>query len=72
MTNRPEYLAIWLGISRVGAVVALLNINLTGPSLAHCIDVVIAEIFNYRRGTGRSVRNAVPHLSSAPAIWTHG
>ena len=29
MPNRPEYLAAWLGITRVGGVVALLNTNLT-------------------------------------------
>ena len=40
MPNRPEYLAIWLGITRVGGVVALLNTNLVGASLAHCIDIV--------------------------------
>ena len=40
MPNRPEYMAIWLGITRVGGVVALLNTNLAGPSLAHCIDIV--------------------------------
>ena len=39
MPNRPEYMAIWLGITRVGGVVALLNTNLDGPSLAHCINV---------------------------------
>ena len=36
MPNRPEYLAIWLGITRVGGVVSLLNTNLNGASLAHC------------------------------------
>jgi fatty-acyl-CoA synthase len=40
MPNRPEYMAIWLGITRVGGAVALLNTNLTGPSLAHCINIV--------------------------------
>jgi fatty-acyl-CoA synthase len=40
MPNRPEYLAIWLGITRVGGVVALVNTNLRGPSLAHCINIV--------------------------------
>ena len=39
MTNRPEYLAIWLGITSIGGVVALLNTNLVGPSLAHCINI---------------------------------
>src|SRR5438477_3163116 len=38
MPNCPEYMAIWLGITRVGGVVALLNTNLTGSSLAHCIN----------------------------------
>ena len=40
MPNRPDYMAIWLGITAVGGVVALLNAQLRGPSLAHCIDVV--------------------------------
>jgi fatty-acyl-CoA synthase len=40
MPNRPEYMAAWLGITRVGGVVALLNTNLTGRSLAHCINIV--------------------------------
>src|SRR3954463_14414960 len=28
MPNRPEYMAVWLGITRVGGVVALVNTNL--------------------------------------------
>ena len=39
MPNRPEYLAIWLGIAQIGGVVALLNTNLTGAALAHCIAI---------------------------------
>jgi fatty-acyl-CoA synthase len=39
MPNRPEYMAIWLGITRIGSIVALLNTNLAGPSLAHCVRV---------------------------------
>jgi fatty-acyl-CoA synthase len=40
MPNRPEYMAIWLGITRAGGVAALINVNLVGSSLAHSIDVV--------------------------------
>src|SRR5712692_1224147 len=40
MPNRPEYMAIWLGITRAGGIVALINTNLSGPSLAHCINIV--------------------------------
>src|SRR5271155_4948213 len=42
MPNRPEYLAIWLGVTRVGAVVALLNTNLAAHALARCIQAASA------------------------------
>ena len=37
MANEPAYVAIWLGLSRIGVVTALLNTNLAGAGLAHCI-----------------------------------
>ena len=37
MTNCPQYLAIWLGLTRIGVTAALLNTNLTGELLAHAI-----------------------------------
>ena len=40
MPNRPEYLAIWFGITRVGGVVALLNTHLSGAALAQSINLV--------------------------------
>ena len=40
MPNRPEYLAVWLGIIAPAASPRLINTNLIGPSLAHCIDIV--------------------------------
>ena len=39
MANRWEYVAIWFGLSKVGIMGALLNNQITGQSLAHCIDV---------------------------------
>ena len=30
MPNRADYLALWLGLTRIGGVVALMNTNLTG------------------------------------------
>ena len=43
MPNRPEYLAIWLGVTQVGGIVALLNTNLAGQPLAHCIRIASAR-----------------------------
>ena len=72
MPNRPEFMAIWLGITRIGGVTALINTNLVGPSLVHCIDivspthiVVAAELV----GQFDSIR---PQLKSAPKVWLHG
>jgi len=39
MGNRWEYVAIWHGLSKVGVMAALLNNQITGQSLAHCIEV---------------------------------
>ncbi len=38
MENRPEYLATWAGFSKVGVTTALINTNLSGPTLAHALD----------------------------------
>jgi fatty-acyl-CoA synthase len=40
MSNCAEYLAIWLGLTRIGIEVALVNSQLSGAALAHSIKVV--------------------------------
>jgi fatty-acyl-CoA synthase len=72
MTNRPEYLAIWLGISSVGGVVSLLNVNLTGSSLAHCVNVVSPGHLIVASEFAGQLAAALPALSRAPMIWIHG
>ena len=39
MLNRAEYIAAWLGFSKVGVATALINTNLTGHALAHCLSI---------------------------------
>jgi fatty-acyl-CoA synthase len=39
MSNCAEYLAIWLGLTRIGVVVALVNSQLAGDVLAHSIKI---------------------------------
>ena len=72
MTNRPEYLAIWLGISSVGGIVALLNVNLTGSSLAHCVNVASPKLLIAASEFAGQLVAALPELSSQPTIWIHG
>lgn len=39
MPNCWRYIAIWFGLSKVGVVTSLINTQLTGHSLAHCLKV---------------------------------
>lgn len=72
MPNRPEYFAIWLGISSIGAVVALLNTNLAGPSLVHCIHTANPRHLIVDEELIESLRTALPNLHGTPQIWIHG
>lgn len=42
--NRAEYVAIWFGLSKVGVVPALLNYQLAGKALAHCVNISDAKL----------------------------
>jgi fatty-acyl-CoA synthase len=72
MPNRPEYMAIWIGVTHVGGVVALLNTNLVGPSLAHCIDLVEAKHIIVGAELLQAFSAIRPHLKTAPRVWLHG
>ena len=37
MANTPAYTALWIGLTRVGVVVALVNIEVVGAGLRHCL-----------------------------------
>jgi fatty-acyl-CoA synthase len=70
MPNQPDFLAIWLGITSVGCVVSLLNTQLRGQSLAHCIDIVAPRHMIVAAGSIDAFRSAT--FSSQPKLWSHG
>jgi fatty-acyl-CoA synthase len=72
MPNRPEYMAIWLGITRVGGVVALLNTHLSGPSLAHCVNIVAPKHLIVDAELIDPLIAALPHFEGTVKIWVHG
>lgn len=43
MANCPDYVAIWLGVTRTGGIVSLINTHLVGDSLAHAINIVAPQ-----------------------------
>jgi fatty-acyl-CoA synthase len=72
MPNRPEFMAIWLGITRVGGVVALLNTNLSGTALAHCINIVEPKHIIVASELGSTFATARIHLATNARVWSHG
>ncbi|HTV52116.1 MAG TPA: long-chain-acyl-CoA synthetase [Steroidobacteraceae bacterium] len=70
MQNRPEYLAIWLGLTRIGVVVALLNTHLRGELLERAIALVTP------RGVIADAAHEAPlvaaQLPAAIARWAYG
>jgi fatty-acyl-CoA synthase len=72
MPNRPEYLAVWLGITKIGGIVALLNTNLVGTSLVHCIDIVTPKQIIVAAELFETFASAQPQLRSQAKVWLHG
>src|ERR1700732_5288560 len=72
MPARPDYIAAWLGIGKVGGVVALINTRLVGLSLSHCINVADADHVILADELGGVFETGLPYLNRAPKIWIHG
>ncbi len=47
MENRPEYVATWLGLAKVGVVPALINYNLKQQALIHTVQVADCRAIIY-------------------------
>src|SRR5581483_6441690 len=72
MTNCPEYMAVWLGLTRAGITVSLLNTNLTGEALAHGIRIVAARGVIVGSSLCDAIQTARAHLDPGIRYWQHG
>jgi fatty-acyl-CoA synthase len=43
MDNRPDYIAFWFGMAKIAVRSALINSNLSGAGLAHCVSIAGAR-----------------------------
>lgn len=68
MENRAEYVATWLGLSRAGVVTALLNTNLTGDRLGHCIREAGTAYMIVGSELAGGAASALPELEEKPTI----
>src|SRR3954467_7448262 len=72
MPNRPEYMAAWIGITSAGGVAALINTNLIGTALAHCIDIVEPQHVVVEAELAEGFATARALLKTKPKVWSHG
>ncbi|MDH5752646.1 MAG: AMP-binding protein, partial [Deltaproteobacteria bacterium] len=62
MENRLEFLETVVGLSKLGGVTALINYNLKGTALAHCINISGANRIIVGAECVQSVKDALPEL----------
>ena len=64
MENRPEYVGIWLGCTKVGVLPALINSNLQGNPLIHSIKSASAQGLIYGTELSKAVCDVADNLST--------
>jgi fatty-acyl-CoA synthase len=72
MPNCPDYVAIWLGLTRAGYVVALLNTNLAAEALLHSIRIVGSTRLIVAGALLPAVTALADRLAPETRVWVHG
>ena len=72
MPNRLEYLAIWLGLNKLGVITALINNSLTGAGLAHCINISMASLTLVDTTTMAAFQEIESQVARFQTLWVLG
>jgi fatty-acyl-CoA synthase len=70
LPNRLDYVSVWFGLSKVGVVAALINNQLTGDALAHCLNVSAALHCVVDEETAPALEGAQVSLDHPLQTWT--
>ena len=62
LENSPEYVALWLGMAKIGIYPAFINTNLRGDALLHCLTVSDAKAVVYGKQFGEAIAAIVSSL----------
>lgn len=63
MENKPEFVATWLGLSKLGVISALINTNLKQKALSHSISVANAKVLVYSADLKESLNEIKTELN---------
>ncbi|MGV3579182.1 long-chain-acyl-CoA synthetase [Brevundimonas sp.] len=72
MTNRAEYIAAWMGFCKAGIPTALINTNLTGQALAHCLNIAGVAVVVADEETWTKCEEARPFVTRTMMLWVLG
>jgi len=72
MENRPDYVAIWYGLSKIGVVTGLINHNLTDKALAHCVNIAKARIIITGAEQDEQIKSADGLFEEEAELFTLG
>ncbi|KAG7208410.1 hypothetical protein KM043_014642 [Ampulex compressa] len=72
MENRPEFVAIWLGLSKIGVITPLINTNLRKSILLHSINVANCQALIYGVDFNDVVADIAPSLNAKLALYRFG
>ena len=69
LPNRLEYVAAWIGLGKAGVVAALINNNLAGQPLIHCIEIAGAQHVIADAETAPVLHAARDRLKRPLTVW---
>ena len=72
MPNCPDYVATWLGVTRTGCAVALLNTNLVAEALLHSINAARSTHLIVSADLLHVVTAVADQLPEGIRVWVHG
>ena len=72
LPNRLEYVAIWMGLAKVGVTTALINNNLTGKSLVHCLSLAGADHVIADGDTWQAFEEVRQQVGRTSMLWVMG
>ncbi|XP_001603871.2 long-chain fatty acid transport protein 4 [Nasonia vitripennis] len=62
MPNKPEYIATWLGLGKLGVITALINTNLRMQSLVHCLAIAKVKAVIYADELESAIDDVIEQL----------
>jgi fatty-acyl-CoA synthase len=71
MENRPDYIAAWYGLSKIGVITALVNANVTGEALVHSLKTVEPKLIITGASQDRAMRS-LEMVQIRQPVWTLG